>query len=69
MLKILKENTKEAGEEYKEVGFIHFAIVHVNLKQPRQAAVETKIKFSAYVAHHELHIEHTKTNLKHREKV
>lgn len=37
-----------------------FCNVHVTLKQPRQAAVETKVRFSAYVAHLELHAEHTK---------
>lgn len=37
-----------------------FCHVHETLEQPRQAAVETKVKFSARVAHHELHIEHIK---------
>lgn len=37
-----------------------FCNVRVTLKQPRQAAVETKVRFSAHVVHVELHAEHTK---------
>lgn len=42
-----------------------FCSIHITQKQPRQAAVETTVKFAANATHPELYAECTKTNLKH----